>query len=104
MESEFREVVDGNAVEPDSWLARDALDTLMVFNLATPSADAWKIGAVFVRRRGAIIARSPFARATTAKLVAAEEAMSSCRQFRRAPQSRLFINQTTATTVSCARC
>lgn len=38
--SELSEVVELKAVEPESWLARAALDMLMLFNLATPSVDA----------------------------------------------------------------
>lgn len=38
--SELSEVVELKAVEPESWLARAALDRLMLFNLATPSVDA----------------------------------------------------------------
>ena len=61
LDSVFREVVEGNAVEPDSWLARGALVTLMVFDLATPSVAVGKEGVVVVRRRGACASRSPFA-------------------------------------------
>jgi hypothetical protein len=51
--SEASEVVDAKAVEPDSWLARGALMLIVLFSRATPSADVWKTGAVFVRSRGA---------------------------------------------------
>ena len=59
--SELKEVVDVKAVEPESWLARGALVTLMVVDPATPSVDAGTIEVVFVQRMGACTARSPFA-------------------------------------------
>ena len=59
--SELKEVVDVNAVEPDSWLARGALVTLMVVVPATPSVDAGTMRVVFVQRMGVCTARSPFA-------------------------------------------
>lgn len=62
--SEFNEVeefAEGNVAAPDSWLARGALGTLMVFNRSAASKGA-AAGPVFMRRRGAwAITHSPFA-------------------------------------------
>jgi hypothetical protein len=47
--SEDREVVESKAVEPESLLSRGAFPMLMLLlSLATPPAECWKIGAVFV--------------------------------------------------------
>lgn len=45
--------VEGYIVEPESWLALGMLLMLMFANLATPSVECWKTGAVFVLSRGA---------------------------------------------------
>ncbi len=49
---EFKEVVEANAVAPESWLARGALVTLMVLNQAVQSTDAGQMKGMFFRRRG----------------------------------------------------
>ena len=53
--SELSEVVELNAVTPESWLALGILVTLIadLCNRATPSEEASKTGAVFVLKSGA---------------------------------------------------
>lgn len=52
-EMEPRLELEGYPVEPESWLALGALLMLMVANLATPSVECWKTGAVLVLSKGA---------------------------------------------------